>query len=147
MVTFTGTLLTSGATATGFAVPEDVWHSLTPARRAAVVVTMGDFSYRSTIGWYKGAFMLPVSAENRAGAGIVGGDTVEVTLALDTEPRVVELPADFAAALEADAEAHAAWTALPPSGQKAHVTSIVGAKTDETRQRRIAKAVETLSAG
>ncbi|CAN5156545.1 hypothetical protein BH11ACT2_BH11ACT2_12640 [soil metagenome] len=144
MVTFTGTLITGGGNATGVAVPEDVWHSLTPARRAAVVVTLGDHTYRSTIGWYRGAFMLPVSAENRTAAGIAAGDALAVTIELDTEARVVEPPDDLAAALEAQPAAKAAWDALAPSHRKAHVTAITGAKAAETRQRRIDKAIDQL---
>jgi Bacteriocin-protection, YdeI or OmpD-Associated/Domain of unknown function (DUF1905) len=145
MVTFSGTLETSGGNATGIAVPEDVWHTLTPAKRAAVVVTLGGHSYPSTIGWYRGAFMLPVSAENRAAAGVSAGDTLEVTLELDAAPRVIEAPADLAAALETDVAAKAAWETLAPSHKKAHVTAIEGAKTAETRQRRVAAAVDKLA--
>jgi hypothetical protein len=145
MVSFTATLQTSGGNATGIAVPEHVWHALTPARRAAVVVTIGGFSYRSTIGWYRGAFMLPVSAENRSAAGIAAGDSTEVVLELDTEVRVVELPTDLAAMLATDAAAQAAWDALAPSHKKAHVTAIEGAKTAETRQRRVAAVLDKLA--
>ena len=91
MVTFSTTLITGGGNATGIAVPEDVWHELTPARRAPVIATLGHYSYRSTIGWYRGAFMLPVSAENRAAAGLAAGDPVDVTIELDTEVRVLSL--------------------------------------------------------
>jgi hypothetical protein len=145
MVNFPGTLTTSGGNATGIAVPEDVWHELTPARRASVVVTIGGYSYPSTIGWYRGAFMLPVSAENRAAAGVAAGDTVDVTLELDTATRVVEAPADLAAALEADVAAKTAWDGLAPSHKKAHVTAIEGAKAAETRQRRVAVAIDKLA--
>lgn len=146
MVTFTAVLMSGGGNTTGIAVPEDIWHELTTARRAAVSVVLGDYSYRSTIGWYRGAFMLPVSAENRSAAGLSAGDEVIVTIELDTEPRVVEVPADLGAALEADASAKAAWDGLAPSAKKAHVTSIEGAKTQETRGRRIAKAIDQLTA-
>ena len=141
MVTFAGTLETSGGNATGVAVPEDVWHQLTPARRAAVTVTLGAATYRSSVGFYKGAYMLPVSAANRAAAGVAAGDTVDITLELDTAPREVEVPPALAAAFETEPAAQAGWASLPPGQQKAHATSITDAKTDATRDKRVAKVV------
>ncbi|WP_353826514.1 YdeI/OmpD-associated family protein [Agromyces sp. SYSU T0242] len=73
-----------------------------------------------------------------------GGDAITVELELDREPRVVEVPEDFAAALDGAPGARAAFEKLAPSHRKAHVTAITDAKTPETRQRRIAKAIEKL---
>ena len=89
--------------------------------------------------------MLPVSAEHRTAAGIEAGETVTVTLELDTEPRTVEVPDDLAAALDADAAARAAFDALSVSNQRAHVLSVTGAKAADTRARRVAKVVEQLT--
>jgi hypothetical protein len=87
MVTFTAPLTLDGKTATGIAVPDDAVAALGSGKRFAVVVTIGDYSYRSTIGPYKGATMIPVSAANRAAAGIAAGDDVTVTLEVDDQPR------------------------------------------------------------
>jgi len=144
MPTFHTELLLQGKSATGFAVPDEIVESFGAGKRVAVVVTIGDYSYRSTVGPYRGANMVPVSGENRTAAGIAAGDIVEVALELDDQPRVVEVPADLAAALDSDATARAAFDALSFSNQRAHVLAVEGAKTDETRQRRIAKVVETL---
>lgn len=140
-MTFPATLETSGGNATGVAVPEAVWHQLTPARRAAVTVAIGDYTYRSTVGFYPGAYMLPVSAANRSAAGLAAGDTVDITLELDTAPREVEVPAELAAAFEAEPAAKAGWESLAPGQQKAHATAITEAKTDATRHKRVAKVV------
>ena len=64
---------------------------------------------------------------------------------VDDEPRVVEPPADFAAALAASPAAAAAFTALSYSHQRRHVLAIEGAKAAETRQRRIDKAIAQLA--
>ena len=145
MATFHAELLLQGKSATGFAVPDEVVASLGAGKRVAVVVTIGDYSYRSTVGPYRGANMLPVSAANREGARIAAGDIVEITLELDDQPREVEVPADLAAALDTDAATRAAFDALSFSNRRAHVASVEDAKTAETRERRIAKVVAALA--
>lgn len=146
MSTFRTTLQQSGKSATGIEAPEEAVLALGAGKRVAVVVTIGSYSYRSTVGPYRGAYMIPVSADNRAAAGISAGDEIEVTLALDDQPRVVEVPDDLAAALASDAAAGEAFRALSFSNQRAHVTSVTSAKAADTRARRIEKVLGTLGA-
>ncbi len=134
----------SGKTATGIRVPAEVVEALGSGRRPPVTVTIGGYSYRTTVGVMAGAFMLPVSAEHRAGAGIAAGDEVEVEVVLDTEPREVAVPEDFAAALAADDAAKRSFDGMSYSHKQRWVLSVTDAKTPETRQRRIAKAIEEL---
>ena len=94
-----------------------------------------------------GVFMLGISDEVRRNAGVAGGDEIDVDVELDTEPREVIVPADFAAALETDPDARAAFDRRSYSHRLRHVLSIDGAKTDETRQRRVSKAIGELRAG
>jgi uncharacterized protein YdeI (YjbR/CyaY-like superfamily) len=112
-----------------------------------VTVTINGHTYRSTVAVMGGDYMVGVSAQNRAGAGVAGGDEVDVDLELDTAPREVTLPDDFGAALAADPAAKATFDALSNSNKGWHVSSIEGAKTDETRQRRIAKSIAALHEG
>lgn len=140
-------LLLSGKTATGIRVPDEIVEALGSGRRPAVKVTINGFKYRSTIAVMDGTYMVGVSAENRAGAGIAGGDEIDVDLELDTEPRVVEVPDDFAAALDTEPRARETFDRLSNSNKGWHVSQVTGAKTDETRQRRIAKSVEMLKEG
>jgi uncharacterized protein YdeI (YjbR/CyaY-like superfamily) len=93
-----------------------------------------------------GRNMVSLSAANRQLTGVAAGDTVEVGLELDTEPRVVEVPEDLAAALAAEPEAKDFYGTLNYSSQRRYVEPITDAKTPETRSRRIAKAVEDLKA-
>ena len=144
---FRTTLLQSGKTATGFEVPEAVVDALGRGKRPAVSVTINGYTYRNTVAVMGGVFMIGVSAENRAGAGVAGGDEVDVDLELDTAPREVTVPADFAAALDRDADARRTFDGLSYSNRQWHVLSIEGAKTDETRQRRIAKSIDALREG
>jgi hypothetical protein len=137
----------SGKTATGIRVPAEIVASLGAGKRPPVRVTINGYTYRSTVAPLGGAFMVGVSAENRAGAGVSGGDEVDVELALDTAPREVTVPLDFADALDRDAEARQSFDELSYSNKRRYVLSIEDAKTAETRQRRIAKAVSTLHEG
>jgi Bacteriocin-protection, YdeI or OmpD-Associated/Domain of unknown function (DUF1905) len=136
-----------GKTATGIPVPQEVVSSLGPSKRPPVRVTINGHTYRSTVASRGGKFVLPISAENRKGAGVAAGDEVDVDIELDTEPREVAVPTDFAEALERDEEARRSFDTLSYSQRQRHVLAIEGAKTSETRQRRIAKAVGELREG
>jgi len=141
---FRAKLLLSGKTATGIHVPPEVVASLGRSKKPAVVVTINSYTYRSTVTSMGGEFMLPVSAEHRTGAGIVAGDEIEVSLALDTEPRVVTVRTDFADVLAADSIAQQKFNTLAYSHKLQHVLAIENAKTPETRQKRIIKAIAML---
>ena len=145
VVRFLTEILLGGKTATGFEVPPDAVAGLGAGKRPAVRVTIGPHSYRSTVAVMGGKFMVPLSAENRASAGVAAGDSVDVTLELDTEPRVVAVPADLAAAMDADSRR--AFDALSYSRQRQVVEAIEGARTPATRERRISKAVADLQGG
>lgn len=144
---FHTTILQGDKTATGIRVPPEIVESLGAGRRPPVTVTINGYMYRSTIATVSGDFMVGVSATNREGAGVAGGDEVDVDIELDTQPRTVTLPDDFAAALAADPAAQATFDKLSNSNKGYHVSSIEGAKTQETRERRITKSVATLHAG
>ena len=109
-------------------------------------VTIGPHTYRSTVAPYNGVFMLPLSAENREAAGVSAGDEVDVDLELDDQPRVVAVPADLAAALDADPGVRASFDALSYTNKNAYVVSVEGAKTEDTRLRRIARCVTEVGA-
>jgi Domain of unknown function (DUF1905)/Bacteriocin-protection, YdeI or OmpD-Associated len=75
------------------------------------------------------------------------GDKVTVTLSLDTEPRVVEVPADFQEILNANPAANEHFSKFSYSKQRDYVLWIEDAKRAETRQRRMVKAIDLLSEG
>jgi uncharacterized protein YdeI (YjbR/CyaY-like superfamily) len=108
-------------------------------------VTINGYTYRTTVGVMGGVSMIPVSAEHRKGADITAGESVTVSVELDQAPREVEVPDDLAAALAGAPGATAAFEALSYSRKRALVLPITDAKTDETRTRRVAKVIETLS--
>jgi hypothetical protein len=141
---FRATVLLGGKTATGIEVPKDVVADLGPSKRPKVRATINGYTYRSSVASMGGRFMLGISAEVRERAGVAAGDEVDVDIELDTEPREVTVPADFKKALVRDAKAKRTFDGLSYSNRQRHVLSIEGAKTPETRQRRIDKAIGTL---
>lgn len=144
---FHTTILQGDKTATGIRIPAEIVEALGAGKRPKVTVTIRGFAYRSSVAVMGGDYMVGVSAENRAGAGVAGGDEVDVDIELDTAPREVTVPADFATALDGEPEARRTFDSLSYSNKGWHVLQIDGAKTDETRQRRIAKSVESLREG
>jgi len=69
-VRFRATVELGGKTATGIEVPEEVVAALGSHKRPQVRVTIGRYTYRSTVARMGGRFLLPVSAEVRTGAGV-----------------------------------------------------------------------------
>ena len=146
MPTFATTLQgVEGMNATGIVIPPEVIEALGGGKRPKIVVTVNGFTYRSTAGVMGGRTMVGVTAEQRAKSGLKAGDPIDVTLELDTAPREVEAPPDLLAAIDA-AGARAAWDKLAYSHRKEHVRSVEEAKSPETRQRRIDKAVAAVAA-
>jgi hypothetical protein len=146
-VKFKTTLLLAGKTATGIEVPPEIVEGLGKGKRPPVTVTINGHTYRSTVTPMGGVFMIGVSAENRDAAGVKAGDMLDVAVELDTAPREVAVPPDFAKALKADAKAKAFFEGLSYSNKRRIVLAIEDAKTPETRQRRIDKSVTTLHEG
>jgi hypothetical protein len=144
---FHATVEQAGKTATGIQVPDGVVEGLGAGKRPAVRVTINGHTYRSSVASMGGRFMVGVSAENREAARVAGGDEVDVDIELDTAPREVTVPPDLAKALKRDAKAKKTFDGLSYSNKQWHVQSIEGAKSEETRQRRIAKSVGILREG
>jgi hypothetical protein len=145
-MSFRATLELHGKTATGIEVPDDVVVALGRGRKPAVTATLNGYSYRTTVAVMGGRNLIPVSAEHRDAAGLTAGDQVEVDLVLDTAPRTVDVPAELAEALDGAPKKKAAFEKASYSRQRQWALSVDGAKTDETRQRRIAKVLDELGA-
>jgi hypothetical protein len=114
---FHTTILQGDKTATGIRIPDEVVEALGAGKRPPIRVTINGFTYRSTVAVMGGAYMVGVSAENRAGAGVAGGDEVDVDIELDTAPREVTVPADFAKALDAEPAARGTFEGLSNSNK------------------------------
>jgi hypothetical protein len=143
MSTFTTTLLQNGNNV-GIEIPDEVVAELGGKRVPVVVTIDGGYSYRNTTAVMGGRNLVGVSAEHRAASGVTGGQVVEITIVRDDGPREVEVPPALAEALAADPVAAAAWNTLAYSHRKEHARAITEAKAEETRARRVAKAVAML---
>jgi hypothetical protein len=117
------------------------------AKAFPVVATINGYTWRGRVSRMRGEFLLGMSRDVRLGAGVEAGDSVEVDLALDTEPREVDIPPELAAALAVDAGARTRFDALAYTHRKEFARWVSEAKTDATRARRIEQTVEMLHAG
>ncbi|RYU93212.1 DUF1905 domain-containing protein [Emticicia agri] len=143
-MSFKTALLLAGKTATGVEVPAEVVEQLNNGKRPPVKVTINGYTYPSTVAVMNGVFMLPVSAEVREKSGVSSGEIIEVSVVLDTQPRIIEVPADFQSALDKSEAAKQYFETLSNSNKKYFIGSIEQAKTAETRNRRIEKAITDL---
>jgi hypothetical protein len=144
-VEFRATVILGGKTATGIQVPDEIVEKLGSGKRPPVVVTIGDYTYRTTVAPMGGDYWIPLAAEHREAAGVAAEQEVDVSIELDTAPREVPLPDDLAAAM--DDAARTAFDGLAPSHKKEWVRWVEEAKKPETRAARITKTVESLRAG
>lgn len=143
-MTFHARIDLNGKTATGIRVPDHVVAGLGGGKRPKVRVTLGGVTYPSSVARMGDAYVIPVSADIRERANVRAGDEVDVIVELDDQPREVTVPTGLRAALDAHPEANAAFAALSYSGQRRLVDPIPQAKTEATRQRRVAKVIRTL---
>jgi Bacteriocin-protection, YdeI or OmpD-Associated/Domain of unknown function (DUF1905) len=129
---------------TGIEVPQANLDELGAGKRPPVVVTVADYTYRSTVGVMSGRTLLSLAKAHREAAGLRAGDTVNVTLVLDDGHRDVEVPPQLQAALD-DAGLTERFAGLSYSKRKEHARQVADAKTETTRERRVEKVLASLS--
>lgn len=147
-VTFRTTLSQApGKNATGIVVPPELIDELGHGKRPPVRVSLDGHEFRTTVGVMNGQCMVSVSSAVRAATGLTAGDEVAVTLTVDDSPRDAVVPDDLAAALDAAPGTRAFFDGLSNSLRRYHIDNVNGAKSPDTRQRRIDKAVALFRAG
>ncbi len=144
---FRATLELFGKTATGMIVPAEVVDALGGGRHPKVKATIRGYTYRSSIAFMGGRFLLGMNAADRAAADVSAGDVLDVEVTLDTDVREVAVPDDLATALVPFPDARGFFDGLSYSQRRWFVLGIEDAKTPETRARRIDKAVAMLREG
>jgi hypothetical protein len=127
--------------------PVDVPKIFGTRGRVPVCGTINGYPFRSSLMPMGGCHMMPVNKTLREGAGVNAGDMVEVTMQRDEAPRTVEAPAMLKKVLGKNQAAKANWEKLPYTHKKEIATWIESAKQEETKVRRLAKAVRVLESG
>jgi hypothetical protein len=135
-IRFRAKILQAGKTATGIQIPEEIIAKLGTSKKPPVRVTINGYTYRSTVAVMGGKFMVGVNAENREKAKVAGGDNVEVGITLDTEPREVSVPPDFAQVLSRNAKARQHFDGLSHSKKKAFVQVRLPKTPSELKMQR-----------
>jgi hypothetical protein len=126
------------------AIGDDVATSLGLKQHSRVRGSIDGTPYRSSTARYGGAMYLGVHKATVEKGGLAIGDSVEVTIELDTEPREIDIPAELERALEANAKAKTAWDALSPSHKREHARAVAEAKKPATKASRIKKTIDAL---
>ena len=128
-------------------VPRELNATLGLKGRPKVQAVIAGHPYRgSLMPTGDGAYCLGVLKAIQQAAGVKRGDVIAVELELDTAPRVIEPPSDLAKALARNKVAAAAWERLSYTNQREMARSLEDAKKPETRERRLAAALEKLGA-
>src|ERR1700743_1798083 len=141
------TTVTATGNNTGIVLPEECTGRLGAGRRPPVVVNVNGYEYQNTVGVMVGRHMISISAAVRKETGLQAGDPIRVVLTLADRPREATVPDDLAAAQTPEPAAAAFFEKLSGSLRRYHVDNINAAKTAETRQRRIDKAVTLFREG
>lgn len=117
------------------------------AKRFPVVAAINGYEWRTSVTRMRGEFLVGLNREVREGAGVQAGDTVTLTLRLDTAPRDVEVPEALARALDAHPDVRAAFDNLAFTHRKEFARWIEEAKREDTRDRRVAQALDMIRTG
>ena len=147
MPTFRTSIKATGKSTAGVQIPDDVIEELGAGKKPPVVMNVNGYMYRNAVATVDGNLMVGLSADHRAASGLTAGQDVAVVIELDTQPRTVDVPPDFQKALDAEPTAQQTFEKLSNSLKRLHVDPIAAAKSDETRQRRIAKSIALLRTG
>jgi Bacteriocin-protection, YdeI or OmpD-Associated/Domain of unknown function (DUF1905) len=127
--------------------PVDVPEFFATRARVPVRGTINGFPFRSSLMPMGGCHMMPVNKTLRDGAGVRAGDIVDVVMERDEEKRTVEAPAVLRKALTKNKVAKANWEKMAFTHKKEMAIWIQGAKQEETRARRLRKAMHVLEQG
>lgn len=146
-LTVTGQLVARGPAAAFVLDDEQVAVVGEGAKRFPVLASVNGYEWRTSVARMRGEFLVGLNREVREGAGVQAGDSVTLSLALDTAPREVEVPEALARALDADPEAKVAFDRLAYTHRKEFARWVAEAKREETRDGRVAQTLEMVRAG
>ena len=127
--------------------PVDVREYFGTRGRVPIRGTINGFAFPSSLMPCGGPHMMPVNKALCKGAGAQPWDMVEVEMERDVEERTVEPPAELKKELAKNKKAQERWEKLAFTHKKEMANSILGAKQEETKIRRLAKVMEVLKTG
>ncbi|MFZ1010175.1 MAG: YdeI/OmpD-associated family protein [Candidatus Sulfotelmatobacter sp.] len=127
--------------------PVDVPEFFGTRARIPIRGTINGYPFRSSLMPCGGRHMMPVNSTLCRGAGVRPGDHVEVVMERDEEKRTVDAPPLLQKELAKNKAALANWEKLSFTHKKEMAQSILGAKQEETRTRRLAKVMDVLKTG
>jgi hypothetical protein len=144
---FTAPIESAGDGGACILFPYDVEKEFGTLGRVPVKVTFDGVPYSGSMVKYgRPQHMLGILKGIREQIGKQPGDTVKVVLWKDEEVRTIEIPADFADRLKKE-KLLASFEKLSYTHRKEYIRWITEAKKEETRTRRLEKAVEMLHKG
>src|SRR5262245_593369 len=146
-LTLTSTLQPRGPAAAVVLTGEQVADVGEGKKAFPVRATINGYTWAGRVARMGGESLLGLRREVRTAAGVEAGDEATVTISLDEGPREVEVPPALAQALEGGLEAKARFDALAFTHRKEFATWVAEAKKDETRERRVAQALQMLREG
>jgi hypothetical protein len=138
------TVLIGRGPAAAIVLSDEQVASLGAGKVFPVAVTIGGRTARLRLARMGGENMIGFTKAVRADLGLEIGQEIDAVIRVDSAERTVDVPAELAAALDAEPALRAAFDALSYSARKEHARMVIDAKQDATRERRIAKIVETL---
>ncbi len=127
--------------------PIDVEQTFGTRGRVPVRGTINGFPFRSSLMPMGGCHMMPVNKTLCEGAGVKPGDLVDIVMERDEQERTVEPPAELQRAIKKSKKVRERWESLSFTHKKEMANSIIGAKQEETKQRRLAKVLQVLQSG
>ncbi|MGW9157183.1 YdeI/OmpD-associated family protein [Microbacterium sp. NPDC055665] len=138
------TVLTGRGPAAAILLSDEEVASFGAGKAFPVAVTIGGRTARLRVARMGSENMIGFSKAARTDLGLEIGQEIDAVIRVDSAERTVDVPAELAAALDADPAVRAAFDALSYSVRKEHARSVAEAKQDATRERRIAKIVDAL---
>src|SRR5215213_10126252 len=145
--TFTATIQNAGGGGAFVEVPFDV-EAAFASKRPRVKAMIEGVPYRGILTRMGTEYhMLIILKEIREKVGKTFGDEVTISVEPDTEPRLIEVPAELKKAFKTEKEAKAFFEKLSYTHKREYVRWISEAKREETRQNRILKTIAMLKQG
>jgi uncharacterized protein DUF1905/bacteriocin resistance YdeI/OmpD-like protein len=141
---FTATIQDAGGGGAYVEIPFDV-EAAFGSKRPKVKALIEGVLYRGTLTRMgTECHVLGIRKEIRQQIDKTIGDEVTISLEIDTEPRLVDVPPELAEAFESEPVAKSLFDSLPYSHQREYVNFITEAKKPETRARRAAQSIEMM---